>query len=113
MAWPVAVPHILSLWVYRFWFVRLSNNEFLLPITVKLGRHSRVLGVVCTSFVLFVGLGLGISAWKVGGFWSVFNHVSGSFFLQAPQVPVCMSSWSIDFHDTADHVTQIVHIDYY
>ena len=84
----MAVPDVLSWWVHGFWFVRLSSTEFLLAISVKLGRHSRVLGVVCTSFVLFVGLGLGIGAWKVGGFWSLFNPVSGSFFLQAPQVPV-------------------------
>ena len=53
---------------------RLSAQRcILLAISVQLGRHSRALGVVCRSFVLFVGLGLGIGAWKVVGFWPLFH----------------------------------------
>ena len=62
-----------------------EQHRILLAISVQLGRHSRALGVVCTSFffVLFVGLGLGIGAWKVVGFWPLFHPVRGPFFLQA------------------------------
>ena len=44
-----------------------AEQHCILPATsVQLGRHSRALGVVCLSFVLFVGLGLGIGALLVG-----------------------------------------------
>ena len=56
----------------------------LLAISVQLDRHSRALGVVCTSFVLFVRLGLGTGAWRVVGFWLLFH-------------PVCRPSFSKHF----------------
>ena len=57
-----------------------EQRRILLAISVQMGRHSRALGVVFMSCVLFVGLGLGIGAWKVVGFWCVFHPVRGPFF---------------------------------
>ena len=62
---------------------KAEQHRILLAVSVQLGRQSRALGVVCTSFGLFVGLGLGIGAWKVAGFWPLFHLVCGPFFLQA------------------------------
>ena len=57
-----------------------EQHHILLAISVQLGRHSRALGVVCTSFCLFVGLGLGIGAWKVWGFGPSSTLCAGPSF---------------------------------
>ena len=63
-----------------------EQPRFLIAISLHLGRHTRALGVVCkcTSFVFcFFGLGWGIGAWQVVGFWPLFHPVRGPFILQA------------------------------
>ena len=39
-----------------------EQPRFLIAISLHLGRHTRALGVVCTSFVLFSG-GVGLGNW--------------------------------------------------
>ena len=48
--------------------------------SVQLGGNSGAPGVVCLSFGLFVGLGLGIGAWKVVGFGPSSTLCAGPSF---------------------------------
>ena len=57
-----------------------KQHCILLPISAQSGRHSSALGVVCTSFGLFVRLGLGIGAWKVWGFGPSSTLYAGPSF---------------------------------
>ena len=79
LAWPVIVPDIPCSWVHGFG-LSAEQHRILLAISVQFGRHSRALGVVCTSFVLFVGLGLGIGSWKVLGFGPSSTLCAGPSF---------------------------------
>ena len=88
----------------------------MIPQGALLSPHPRSWLSCCLKF-LYVWLSLR-SLWLID-----FHDTPGStpfppssnLAIMLPQVRLCLTFFlqSIDFHDTLDHVTQIVHIDYY